>query len=182
MAETYPAGLPCVQILPYAYDVNMGVLRTPMDGGYSRQRRLHNVMPHDFKLEFVMAIADLYAWQTWVNQFAYDYFYLPLESMHSSLAGKVAAPTLVRFTTNLSFENVVYGWIRVRVGAELSPIAPATVTPPPDTSGDWIIAGRPATPSTPDTYTAGRPASPSNGNTVIAGEPGAPSTSTIQGE
>ena len=35
----YPQGFQCPQIKPYSIAVDMGILRTPMEGGNARQRR-----------------------------------------------------------------------------------------------------------------------------------------------
>lgn len=131
----------------------MGVLRTPMESGLPRQRRLYRTMPHAFQLEFVMTVPELGDWQRWVNLYGYDYFTMnKLESYFAGMVGEIAAPHSVRFTSNLEIDNPVYGWVRVRVGAELDPLQPfpGPVTP----TNVWLIGGTPP--------------APSNANTVIA--------------
>jgi hypothetical protein len=143
MAEvTYPAEFRCAQINPYRVTVDMGVLRTPMDSGLPRQRRLYRTMPHAFQLEFVMTVPELGAWQRWVNAHAYDYFTMAkLESYFAGLVGEIAAPHSVRFTGNLEYDNPVYGWVRVKVAAELDPLQP--FPGPVEPTNIWIIGGFP---------------------------------------
>jgi len=169
----YPDSLPCAQIKPYSITVDMGLVRTAMEGGHMRQRRMYRTMPHAFALEFIMTPVDLGAWQEWVNVNAYDYFLMPkLESMYSGKLFEIASPHSIRFTGNLAIENVVYGWVRVRVTAELDPLHDA-LTGPFAPTGDWIIAGTPPMPSA-DSVIAGRAAAPAVDD-VHAGTPGRPS-------
>jgi len=166
---TYPKSFQCPQIKPYSLGVDMGLVRTPMQGGNNRQRRQYRHMPHIFRLEFVMEALDLGTWQQWINSFAYDYFILGLESMWSGNAGTITSPHIVRFISDLEVENVVYGWVRVRVQAELSPNQYALAGPGILTDA-WIIGGTPAAPSA-DTIIAGTPAAPSMPEWISAGSP-----------
>ena len=171
MPEIYPSVYPQPLMLPYGFNVDMGVLRTPMDGGLARQRRLYDVMPHTFQLQFIVTTAELYSWQQWVNQYAYDFFQIDLVSRISSQAGANCAPHFVRFTTDLAFEQFDKGMLRITVAAELSPAQVSNYDPP---AGDvWIIGGDPETPS-PGHVFGGTPDAPSPG-IVIAGRPGSPS-------
>lgn len=148
--ETYPHAFPCPRIDPYGWEVDMGLIRTKMDGGYSRQRRTTNVMPHDFALEFMVPLIQLRDWQYWVDAYAYEYFNLPLISWMSS---PTSGPTLhsARFTSNLEITLEDKKIVRVRVRCELGPIPPTDVRisagTPANPSPDWIIAGSPAAPS-----------------------------------
>lgn len=120
----YPSNFRCAQITPYSVTVDMGLLRTPMDGGATRQRRLYRTMPHAFQLAFIMTVQELGEWQAWVNENAYDWFVMPkLESMYAGLAGAIATPHTIRFTSNLTYDNPAYGWVSVKVSAELAPIS-----------------------------------------------------------
>jgi len=170
--ETYPAEFRCAQISPYAITVDMGLLRTPMESGLQRQRRLYKTMPHTFRLEFVMTVPELGVWQRWVNINGYDFFIMPkLESWLSGAIGEIASPHQVRFISNLEIDNPVYGWVRVRVGAELDPLQPL---PGPATPTDlWVIGGTPDEPSNATTIIAGSPVAPSV-DWIIAGSPAFP--------
>jgi hypothetical protein len=122
----YPTTFPAPRCAPHAWKIDMGVLRTPMEGGNTRQRRLYDVMPHAYTLEFTLRLTELFAWQAWVNANAYDYFDLPLVSWLSSQAGVRAMPTEARFTSDLEVEFSPPDNVVVRVGAELSPAAVPT--------------------------------------------------------
>lgn len=184
----YPSSFQCPQIKPYAWAVDMGIVRTPMEGGNARQRRRYRTMPHAFRLEFVMPALSVGQWQSWVNAFAYDWFSINLESMWSAATGKITSPHLVRFISNLEWENVVYGWVRVRVQAELSPNQIALGGPLLPTY-NWIIGGTPVDPSSGgQTVTTWNPADKnaniilSNGNlTARAGASGSQSVRATTG-
>jgi hypothetical protein len=167
----YPATFPVPRVAAYQYNVDAGLIRTPMDGGFPRQRRLYDVMPHAWSLEFVLTNATLYGWQTWVNSYGYDYFQIDMTSWLSSQAGKLVVPHIIRFTSNLVVEVSAKPNFVVRVEADLSPSQVTTFNPTP--YGNWIDAGEPSVPAT-DTRTAGRPASPSL-DTTTAGKPATPS-------
>jgi len=142
----YPETFRCAQWTPYQVAVDMGVLRTPMESGLARQRRLYRTMPTQFRLEFVMTVPELGAWQRWVNQFGYDYFTMGrLESYYAGLVGEISSPHSIRFISNLEYDNPVYGWVRVKVQAELDPLQP--LPGPPVPTNAWIIAGTPPVPS-----------------------------------
>jgi hypothetical protein len=76
-------------------------------------------MPTVYALEFVMTVEQLGDWQVWVNDNGYDYFTIDnLESYQSGLEGKVSSPHVIRFISNLTIDNPVFGWVRVKVQAE----------------------------------------------------------------
>lgn len=125
----YPVNFPAPRIAPYAWEVDMGVLRTPMDGGLARQRRLYDVMPHAYALQFALPITLLFDWQSWVNQYAYDYFELPLISWLSSQAATKTSVHIARFTSNLKIEFNPNDAVLVSVSAELSPAQVSNYAP-----------------------------------------------------
>jgi hypothetical protein len=171
-APIYPDTFRCAQITPYRVTVDMGVLRTPMESGLYRQRRLYRTMPTVFALEFVMTVVELGDWQEWVNLYAYDYFTMNrLETYLAGKLGEISSPHSVRFIGNLEYDNPVYGWVRVRVGAELDPLQPlpGPVTP----TNLWVIGGTPPTPSNANTIHGGTPPAPSP-DSIIAGTPAYP--------
>lgn len=179
MAETYPAHFRCAQITPYRVQVDMGVLRTPMDSGLQRQRRLYKTMPHVFQLEFVMTVVELGDWQPWVNQYAYDYFVMPrLESWYAGAIGEISSPHSVRFISNLDIDNPVFGWVRVKVQAELDPLQP--LPGPAIPTNLWVVGGTPAAPSSPHRIIAGTPAAAPI-DWIIAGTPAFPAAVIEEG-
>ena len=127
-------------------------------------------MPHIFKLEFIMEALDLGQWQAWINQYAYDFFLLDLESMWSASSGKITSPHIVRFMSDLEVENVVYGWVRVRVAAELSPNQAAIAGPLLPTY-QWYIGGVPYAPSSSAWIIAGGALDPASPDWIYAGTP-----------
>ena len=170
---SYPSGFRTPLITPYSWDVGMGVLRTPMDSGHARQRRVHRRMPHTFAFEFRMTVQELASWQAWVNYFAYDWFDLRcVVSMYAGQLGKVASVHRVRFISDLSMTMLGHDVVSVKVNAELSPTQSA-INGPVTPSYNWIVANDPAAPATPNWYVAGTPATPAP-NWVIPGSPSNP--------
>ena len=74
-APTYPGDFPLPDRAPYSIAVDMGVVRSDMAAGNSRQRRMFTNMPQMFGLSFKLHTAELADWQNWVNDNAYRWFY-----------------------------------------------------------------------------------------------------------
>jgi hypothetical protein len=117
----YPITYPPPRIAPHEWEADMGLLRTPMAGGFARQRRLYAVQPHAWTLQFTIELTLLFEWQDWVSTNAYDFFRLPMVSWLSSQAGTHTRPTLVRFTSNLKISYYAVDSVVVDVTAEMSP-------------------------------------------------------------
>jgi hypothetical protein len=163
----YPGNFPVPDREPYSYAVDMGVVRSEMAAGNSRQRRAYKVMPHYLSLSFHMRIEELYLWQNWIDAFGYEWFVCPVSTMY---AGGPPVPAnlrdeVLRFTSDLAIGMEGWDWVSVTVAAELSGDAQASNIgygthgwviggTPADPSVDWIIGGTPAAPS-PDWVIAG---------------------------
>jgi hypothetical protein len=165
----YPLQFPIPDRQPYAYQVDMGVVRSEMAAGNSRQRRAFTIMPHALGLSFHLRIEELYFWQSWVNAYAYSWFLCPVSTMY---AGGPPEPEnlrleVLRFTGNLDVQMEGWDWVAVSVPAELS--SDAQAMQPPGGLGGWIVGGTPAAPS-PDWVLAGTPAAPSP-DWVLSGTP-----------
>ena len=156
MAELYPDNFPLPLRDPYAYMVDMGVVRTAMESGGPRQRRRYGSMPHYFTLEFIVAVSDLLGWQQWVNSNAYDWFELPLVNVITIGQSLCENYCLARFISDLNISVLTKDYFRIGVDAELMP---GQVNSNP-TRTNWIIGRTPADPS-PDWVIGGTPASPS---------------------
>jgi hypothetical protein len=171
----YPTAFPIADRLPYAYQVDMGLVRSEMAAGNTRQRRAYDIMPHFLALSFHLRIEELFLWQTWVNANAYSFFLCPVSTMY---AGEPPNPDnirseVLRFTSDLTIAMEGWDLVAVTVSAELANDAHATA--PIVGLGGWIIAGTPAAPNV-DWWIAGTPAAPSAPNWVLAGTPAAPSS------
>jgi hypothetical protein len=139
----YPASLPCVSraqgLNETAY---AGVVRTPMEAGNARQRRMHRTLPHRLTLTWEMAQTELAAFVTWANAHAWDqWIALDLPGLLASREGVNVTATPVRFISDLEQELIagqgLWYW-RVRVEAEWQPVAAEDLAPLP--LGDWIVA------------------------------------------
>ncbi len=172
----YPDAFAVPDRAPYSYQVDMGVVRSQMAAGNSRQRRLYKIMPHYLALSFHMRFEELYFWQRWVNQFAYEFFACPVSTMY---AGGPPHPSnmrheVLRFTGDLAIAMDGWNWATVTVSAELSGDAFAELLP--IGWAPWIVGGTPENPNSATWYVGGTPAAPSP-DWVIGGDPGNPSSS-----
>lgn len=171
----YPAEFVIPDREPYAFAVDMAVIRSEMAAGNARQRRAYRIMPHALALSFHMRIEELYLWQNWVNEYAYTYFLCPVSTMYAGgppVAGNIRYEVL-RFTSDLAVQMEGWNFVGVQVSAELA--NDAQTDNPPIGVGDWIIGGTPRAPNSALWYVAGTPGNPSNQNRVNAGTPAFPS-------
>lgn len=158
----YPTALPCVSRLEGVPTTAFaGVVRTPMEAGNARQRRVHRVLPHQIGLAWDIEQGQLAAWVAWVNAYAWDQWVLvALPGVLASREGVHAALTPVRFISDLSQELLqghgLWFW-RVRVTAEWQPTPEDLALVP---LSNWISAGTPTEPA-PDWIIAGTPDNPS---------------------
>jgi len=169
----YPSLFPCPsRIEGHSQAITAGLVRTPMEAGNSRQRRVHRVLPTRISLVFMVHQPDYAAWLTWVNENAWDdWVTMKLPGLQASRLGVDTAGIAVRFMTDLQADLVPVHrlwWWRVRVEAEYIPTPEQLAHVP---TGDWIVAGTPGAPS-PDWIVAGTPPAPSpdwiSAGTVLA--------------
>lgn len=135
----YPSSFPTPTIAGYAIGVDMGVLRTTMSKGGSRQRRRYRSMPHIINAQFTMNLDSLGSWQTWVNAFAYDWFTMDLTSYTSAGGDTRCSPHECRFTSDLNIEAVAENVFSVSVEIEVAPIT-RFFNPPAVLTNNWVIA------------------------------------------
>jgi hypothetical protein len=180
MASTYPDSLPCPLIDGFGADISAGLIRTPFEGGNTRQRRLHTQLPHIFRMTWIIKqVTDYGTWLNWMNANGWSWFDINLPSAMAGKQGKELAPHTIRLISDLSTELVPtakgFYW-RVSVQAEWMPASFASGgnAPPFSTRSAWYIARSPSNPSTPDWVVARNPVNPSPDN-VVAGSPGSPS-------
>jgi hypothetical protein len=169
MSEQYPLDLPAPLVSGYQVDVRYGVTAVAFERGNSRQRKSVTTQRHVFNLSFVFSAIQLWQWQSWANRYGYDWHYMDLISSYSGASG--AIPHLIRYTGDISFQTIDLEHVRVSIDAEmdLNTLPLGDIVP----SGDWIIGGTPAAPSSSNSIQAGTPAAPSS-DFIVAGSPGTP--------
>jgi hypothetical protein len=180
---TYPERFPLADSDAYSIAVNMGLLRSGMELGNTRQRRIFRHMPHVLQLGFHLSTAELYDWQYWVNLNAYDWFLMPLADMFAPPAqwspdgiqprGQIS-PQACRFISDLTIALAGYDRFAVTVQAELGPWLLSQLPQPP---AEAVIDA--TGPDTADEITdildARFADSPAADGLVDAGTPGRPS-------
>jgi len=167
----YPTSFPLPLIEKYDLEVDMGLRRTAMDCGSTRQRRRYRSMPTYFTFGFILSIEELHDWQAWVEANAYDWFVMDITSRAS--VHLPCVPHQVRFISGLEINAVNEELFSVDVTAELIPEAKALVYV--EQTGDWILSGIPASPSTPD-WIIGKTPIDHSINWVISGTPKKPAS------
>lgn len=168
----YPDGLPLPLVADYSVATVMGVSAVEFEGGNNRQRRTSARQRHTFSLSFVFTTGQLWEWQSWANQSGYDWHQMLLESSYSGFSslGDRLVLHYIRYTSDIGIETLGNGYLRVMVSAELDLDRPPSGSI--SESGNWYVAGTPASPAT-NTITAGSPSSPAT-NTITAGTPAIP--------
>ena len=184
MANKYPSSFPCPLIQGTAAEIYSAAIRTPFEGGNTRQRRIHRQIPHAFKLTWFLKQVNLYGlWLNWMNVNGWDWFEMDLPSAYAGLQGKELYPHSVRLMSDLSTKLINtkdgFHW-EVTAVVEFMPLAHDFGNQGPaftQNKNNWIIAGEADDLSTPDWYI-----SPSlsdinfdSADQVVAGQSGTPS-------
>lgn len=169
----YPSTLPAPQIAEYGVGNQFGLSAVRFETGQTRQRRGAKRDKLYFVMSFVFTTPQLWEWQSWANQYGYDWHLMDLESHWSGLAltAESTIPHRVRYTSDITITALGAGYVKATVQAEMD-----TDTIPQNVvvvSGNWYLAGEPATPSNSNNILAGTPSSPS-ANAIIAGSPSLP--------
>jgi len=147
----WPQDFPCPLIEGFGAEAYAAVLRTPFQGGNTRQRRIHRQLPHAMQLTWVFKQDDYGLALNWMNVKAWDWFNIKLIRGREGYYWKVSVtaewlPEQSDFGTNgsafMSHDWVIAG------------------SPRAASSPDWIIAGTPPAPSTPKVYVSGTPQAP----------------------
>jgi len=76
----WPATLPAPDRSGYQYSIGFGLVRTPFEGGYTRQRRTSFAMPGAFAMEFRMNTKQLGLLQVFLDTYGYGWFSMDLVS------------------------------------------------------------------------------------------------------
>ena len=98
--ETY--GVPCPAIADFAYEVDAGLLRTPMESGHARQRRRYTSRPTSYQMTWRVTTAQLHALEDLIESRGYSWIYVPL--ITGQVPKWMAVDHLIRFTSNLQVQ------------------------------------------------------------------------------
>ncbi len=165
----YPSSLPLPLIEGYQVAVTTGVSAVRFENGNTRQRRSARQERHVFTLALVLSIDELWDWQSWANEFGYDWHYLDLTTSFAGFTTGRTLPHYIRYIGDIAIEAVSGEHVRVTVQAEMDlNTLPLGIV---DQTGNVYVGGTPASPSNSNTVIAGTPASPS-ADQIIAGTPG----------
>lgn len=170
--SNYPSTLPSPQLSGYQVVVDYGMSSVTFEHGNTRQRRGVKQERYFFTYSVVLTQYELWIWQSWANQYGYDYHYEYLETHYSGMTSSRAIPHYIRYISDITITPIDLERFVVTLQAEMDPnTRPLGVV---EFTGNWYVGGTPAAPSNSNSIIAGTPASPSNSNTIIAGSPGFP--------
>lgn len=168
----YPSYLPCPQTSDYKGTIDFGLSSVTFNHGNKRRRRMASSRLERYDLTFVYTTQQLWYFQSWANQFGFDWHWMPIVSHFSGLVDPASVlPHRVRIISDLNIAAIGPDHFKVKLQIELD-----TATRPHGTivpSGRWIVAKTPSGPSTPDWVIAKTPPDPST-DIVIAGSPALP--------
>jgi hypothetical protein len=156
----YPKILPCPMISEYKGLIDFGLSSVRFNRGNSRRRLVASHRLETYDLVFPYDTRQLWIFQSWANEFGYDWHYMPIVTHYSGFVDP--ASTLlhrVRMTGDIVVSALGADVFRVRISIEVDTTTrPFGIIVP---SGDWIIANTPVSPSSPDRVIAQTPQSPS---------------------
>lgn len=117
----WPKTLPMPDRDGYQYVIELGLLRTQFEGGFTRQRRSVWGMPAQFAMSFRMTTAQLAILQVFIDKFGFSWFAMDLVSGGARVVRPASDCVLhkVRFTTNPSHELIGPNVWRVSLQAEV---------------------------------------------------------------
>jgi len=139
----FPDTLPCVsRIDGFGMVASAAVIRTPLEFGNSRQRRMHARMPQEIALAWRVANIDLKPLTDWLNTYGYEWFNLKLAGLEASQANEFAVPIAVRLMSDIQVQlNPIYrqNWWTVSVSAEYQPPVSVLLDPSIDDDDESMM-------------------------------------------
>lgn len=114
-------GIPCPAIGSFGYEIDAGLLRTPMESGNARQRRRYTSRPTTYELTWLLTTAQLHHFEALLDK-AFTWLYVPLVT--GQVPQWVTADHLIRFINNPQVQLEAKDLWRVSVTAEQYKIDP----------------------------------------------------------
>ena len=116
-------GVPAPSISNFSYEVDAGLLRTPVDTGYARQRRRYTHRPTTYELTWLVTTSDLHAVENLIQERGYDWLYVPMVT--GQVPKWMAVDHLIRMTSNLQVSLVEKDLWEANITAEQYEIDPS---------------------------------------------------------
>ena len=115
-------GVPAPSISNFSYEVDAGLLRTPFESGYVRQRRRYTHRPTTYDLTWRVTTGGLHAVETLINERGYDWLYVPLVT--GQVPKWMAVDHLIRMISNLQVSLIEKDLWEATITAEQYKIDP----------------------------------------------------------
>lgn len=118
----WPATLPAPDRSGYQYSLGFGLVRTPFEGGYVRQRRTSFAMPGAFAMEFRMNTKQLGILQVFLDKIGYGWFAMDLVTGAARIWRPLSDCILhkIRFTADPVFAMIAPNLWQVTLQAEVA--------------------------------------------------------------
>jgi hypothetical protein len=159
MAETYPSNYPQPDVAGYSGSSTYGLLRTDLVSAGPNQIKGFNSAVYTVGMTFSMTQTLFNDWVCWMSDFGQDWFYMDAVTPRDPVL--VTSTNLFRMVAGTQQTKRGHDYISVTASYEMIPGAPADPLSPAHVWLDFIEAGTPGSPSSPDIIQAGTPASPS---------------------
>jgi hypothetical protein len=157
MAETYPANYPPADTNGYSGNSTYGLLRTDQVTANPSQIKTFNSAVHTISMTFSMSNTLFNEWVCWMDDFGQDWFYMDTVTPRTPVT--ITSTNLFRMVAGTQQTKRGHNYISVTAGFDMIPGAPDDPLAPEHTWLNFIVAGTPSNPSTPDIIDAGSPAS-----------------------
>lgn len=120
-AARYPTSLPCASRDGYGFAVTTGAVKTRMQGGWTRKRRMDPTMFRTFQLSFRMPTDTFDDWHQFVHKNAFNWIRMNVQSNIPSGIRDVnqnVSEEVIRFISDVSWSYTSFGIITANVQAE----------------------------------------------------------------
>lgn len=117
--QTYPQPLRAV----YGNKIDFVASDVQMESGWTRNRRLSPYKYTSVALAFEMSTSDFHKWHTWMNQYGFHWFVMPLQNvMTDATAEPYTSDNAVRLISAVQYRYLNFNRIEASVQAELIPL------------------------------------------------------------
>jgi hypothetical protein len=159
MAEFYPGQFPKPDLAGYSGSSTYGLLRTDLVSSNPSQIKSFNSAVQTIGMSFSMTQEMFNYWVVWMDTEGQDWFYMDTVTPRTPV--EIVSNNLFRMLSGTQQVKRGHNYITVSATLEMIPGAPPDPLSLAHTWLNFIVAGSPASPSTPDIIEAGTPAIPS---------------------
>lgn len=113
-ARKYPDDLPCLQYADFSISRQFDVVRTQMDSGWTRHRRLSEFNIETLTLSWTMDVPTFKKWFEWMDLYGFDWFDIKIRSAETPDVGDVT----IRLDSAINYALLGWNVVKVTCSAE----------------------------------------------------------------